>query len=80
MSDISKLTKNEMINYLYVKDIIRGGNNRDIISNINYTNIMLYTLPFILVLIIILVIYLVYKQYKADTKKKYLILFFYKFL
>jgi len=70
MSDISNLTKDEMINYLYVRDIIRGGDNRDIIGNINYTDIMLYTLPFILVLIIILVIYLVYKQYKADDKKR----------
>jgi hypothetical protein len=71
MSDISNLTKDEMINYLYVRDIIRGGNNTetDIIGNINYTDIMLYTLPFILVLIIILVIYLVYKQYYSDDKK-----------
>jgi hypothetical protein len=69
MTDISKLTKDEMINYLYVRDIIRGGDNRDIISNINYTDIMLYTLPFILVLIIILVLYLVYKQYYRDDKK-----------
>lgn len=40
-------------------------NNMTTIDNkINYTDIMLYTLPFILVLILILVIYLVYKQYK----------------
>jgi len=71
MTDISKLTKDEMVNYLYVRDVIRGGSNdTDIISNINYTNIMLYTLPFILLLILILVIYLVYKQYYRDDKKK----------
>ena len=69
MTDISKLTKDEMVNYLYVRDIIRGGGDTDIISNINYTNIMLYTLPFILVLILILVLYLVYKQYYRDDKK-----------
>ena len=71
MTDISKLTKDEMINYLYVRDIIRGGDNTDTnyISNINYTNIMLYTLPFILILILILVMYLVYKQYYRDEKK-----------
>lgn len=52
MGDISKLTKDEMVNYLYVRDIIRGGDNIDTISNINYTNIMLYSLPFIMVLIL----------------------------
>jgi len=69
MGDISKLTKDEMVNYLYVRDIIRGGDNIDTISNINYTNIMLYSLPFIMVLILILVLYLVYKQYYRDDKK-----------
>jgi len=68
MTDISKLTKDEMINYLYVRDIIRGGNNT---TDINYTNIMLYLLPFILILILILIIYLVYKQYyKYDKNDK----------
>jgi|DEB0MinimDraft_6_1074348.scaffolds.fasta_scaffold183560_2 hypothetical protein len=70
MSDISKLTKEEMVNYLYVRDVIRQGtNDTDTISNINYTNIMLYSLPFIMVLILILVLYLVYKQYYRDDKK-----------
>ena len=69
MGDISKLTKDEMVNYLYVRDIIRGGDETDTISNINYTNIMLYSLPFIMVLILILVLYLVYKQYYRDDKK-----------
>ena len=68
MVDISKLTKDEMINYLYVRDIIRGGDNTEYIKNFNYVDIMLYALPVILVLILILVIYLVYKQYKADDK------------
>jgi len=69
MGDISKLTKDEMVNYLYVRDIIRGGDETDTISNINYTNIMLISLPFIMVLILILVLYLVYKQYYRDDKK-----------
>jgi predicted RND superfamily exporter protein len=69
MTDISKLTKDEMVNYLYVRDIIRGGDDTDTISNINYTNIMLISLPFIMVLILILVLYLVYKQYYRDDKK-----------
>ena len=68
MTDISKLTKDEMINYLYVRDVIRGSDN--IPDKLNYTDIMMYALPFILVLILILVIYLVYKQYKADAKKE----------
>ena len=69
MGDISKLTKDEMVNYLYVRDIIRGGDDTDTISNINYIDMMLYILPFILVLILILVMYLVYKQYYRDDKK-----------
>jgi len=68
MTDISKLTKDEMINYLYVRDVIRGGDNIPD-NKINYTDMMMYALPFILVLILILVIYLVHKQYKADDKK-----------
>ena len=67
MCDISKLTKDEMINYLYVRDIVRNYNIND--TDINYTNIMLYLLPFILILILILIIYLVYKQYYKDDKK-----------
>ena len=40
-------------------------------NKINYTDMMLYFLPFILVLIAILIIYLVYKQYyKKDIKSK----------
>ena len=69
MGDISKLTKDEMVNYLYVRDIIKGGNEKDTISNINYIDLMLFILPFILLLILILVIYLVYKQYYRDDKK-----------
>ena len=69
MTDISKLTKDEMINYLYVRDVIRGGDNIPD-NKINYTDAMLYILPFILVLILILIIFLVHKQYKADDKKE----------
>ena len=71
MSDISKLTKDEMVNYFYVKDIIRGGDNTEYINKINYIEMMGNTLPFILVLILILVIYIAYKQYyKNNIKSK----------
>jgi cytochrome c-type biogenesis protein CcmH/NrfF len=63
-------TKQEIINYLDVKDRLTDAKNSMAITNnkINYINIMLYTLPFILVLIAILIIYLVYKNNK-DNKK-----------
>ena len=68
-------TKQEIINYLDVKDRLNDVKDNIIIPNnnkINYIDIMLYTLPFILILILILVIYLVYKQYyKKDIKSKY---------
>ena len=38
MSEISKLTKDEMINYLYVRDLVRGGND-NITEKLDYTNI-----------------------------------------
>jgi len=66
MTDISKLTKDEMINYLYVRDVIRGGDNIPD-NKINYTDMMMYALPFILVLILILVIYIVYKNRRINT-------------
>jgi len=68
MSDISKLTKDEMINYLYVRDIIRGGND-NITKKLDYTNMMLYLLPFILILILILVLYLVFKKNANNSKE-----------
>lgn len=74
MVDISKLTKDEMVNYLYVRDVIRGGDNTEYAKKINYIDIMLYCLPVLLFLIFILVIYLVFKgQYgnvKKDTNEK----------
>jgi cytochrome c-type biogenesis protein CcmH/NrfF len=72
MSAISKLTKDEMINYLYVRDLIRGGDD-NITEKLDYTNIMLYLLPFILVLILILVIYLIFIKHtnnKQNTNEK----------
>lgn len=69
MSDISKLTKEEMVNYFYVKDVIRGGDNTEYINKINYIEMMCNTLPFILVLILILIIFLVYKQMKKEDIK-----------
>jgi len=65
-------TKQEIINYLDVKDRLTDAKNSMTITDnkINYTDMMLYTLPFILVLIEILVIYLVYKNNKKDIKNK----------
>jgi cytochrome c-type biogenesis protein CcmH/NrfF len=65
-------TKQEIINYLDVKDRLTDAKNSMTITDnkINYTDMMLYTLPFILVLIAILVIYLVYKNNKKDIKNK----------
>ena len=72
-NDIFKgFTKQEIINYLEIKDRLIDVKNNKIIpdgNGINYTDIMMNALPFILVLILILVIYLVHKQYKADNKK-----------
>lgn len=72
--DILKgFTKQEIINYLDVKDRLKDVKDTMLTPNnkINYTDIMLYTLPFVLVLILILVIYLVYKQYYInDIKSK----------
>ena len=73
-NDILKgFTKQEIINYLDVKDRLTDAKNSMTIKDnkINYTDMMLYFLPFILVLIAILIIYLVYKQYyKKDIKSK----------
>lgn len=66
-------TKQEIINYLDVKDRLTDAKNNMIIpdNKINYIDMMLYILPFILLLILILVIYLVYKQYyKKDEKNR----------
>ena len=69
--DILKgFTKQEIINYLDVKDRLTDAKNSMTTDNkINYIDMMLYILPFILVLILILVLYLVYKQYYRDDKK-----------
>jgi cytochrome c-type biogenesis protein CcmH/NrfF len=63
-------TKQEIINYLDVKDRLTDVKNSIIIpckNGINYTDIMMYVLPFILVLIAILVIYIVYKNRRNNT-------------
>jgi cytochrome c-type biogenesis protein CcmH/NrfF len=64
-------TKQEIINYLDVKDRLTDAKNIMGITNnkIKYIDIMLYTLPIILVLIAILIIYLVYKNNYKDNKK-----------
>ena len=61
MSDISKLSKDEMINYLYVIDIIRGDIHDDM-YNFSYTDMMGYTLPFLLMIITFLVFWIIYKK------------------
>jgi hypothetical protein len=66
MSDISKLSKDEMINYLYVRDMIRG-NNQENIFHISYIDMMGYALPFLLLIITFLVFVLIYRN---DTNKK----------
>ena len=66
-------TKQEIINYLDVKDRLTDAKNSMTIKDnkINYTDMMLYTLPFILGFILILILYLVYKKYyKKDIKSK----------
>lgn len=65
-------TKQEIINYLDVKDKLTDAKNSIVKTdnNINYIDIMLYSLPFILVLIAILIICLVYKNNKKDIKNK----------
>jgi|TARA_R110002049_G_scaffold155863_1_gene320813 cytochrome c-type biogenesis protein CcmH/NrfF len=62
-------TKQEIINYLDIKDrLIDVKNNKIIPENkLTYTDIMMYALPFILVLIAILVIYIVYKNRRNNT-------------
>jgi hypothetical protein len=61
MSDISKLSKDEMINYLYVRDIIRGDIHGDM-YNFSYTDMMGYALPFLLMIITFLVFWIIYKK------------------
>jgi uncharacterized membrane protein YukC len=65
-------TKQDLINYLEVKDRLADAKNSMTITNnkINYIDMMLYALPVILVLILILVMYLVYKHMKKDTNEK----------
>lgn len=58
LDDIKKLTKSEMINYLYVRDIIKDTDNP-----VNPTNSH-YALYIILSLIIILIFILIYMNYK----------------
>ncbi len=62
-------TKQEIINYLDVKDRIIDVKNNMIKpdNKLNYTDMMMYALPFILLLIAILVIYIVYKNRRINT-------------
>lgn len=70
--DILKgFTKQEIINYLDVKDRLTDAKNNMIITEkIDYTNMMLYSLPIILILIFILVLYLVFKKNANNSKEK----------
>lgn len=62
-------TKQEIINYLDVKDRIIDVKNNMIKpdNKLNYTDMMMNALPFILLLIAILVIYIVYKNRRINT-------------
>jgi hypothetical protein len=72
MSDIKKLTKAEMANYLYVRDIVRGNQDSHIetfsnsLNNTENIRYMLYVLPILLLIISGLVFYLVYTGKKED--------------
>jgi hypothetical protein len=63
---IKDLTKNEMANYLYVRDIIR--NEAIINDSFSYTDLMSKLLPIILIIIFILVVVLYYKIYYINRK------------
>ena len=53
---INNLSKSQMANYLYVRDIIKA--EAEINNNFSVIDTMLYILPFILIIIFILIILL----------------------
>ena len=68
MSDISSLSKDEMINYLYVRDMIRG-DHQDKMFSYSYIDLMGYTLPFLLMIITFLVFWIIYKNERKEKEE-----------
>jgi hypothetical protein len=63
---IKSLSKSQLANYLYVRDIIRD--EADINNSFSYTDLMSNLLPIILIIIFILVVVLYYKIYYINRK------------
>lgn len=63
---IKSLTKSQLANYLYVRDIIRD--EADINNIFSYTDLMSTLLPIILIIIFILVVVLYYKIYYINRR------------
>ena len=59
MTKINELTKNEMATYLYVRDILRD--EAELNNYFSMTDILLYLLPVILIIIFILIGILFYR-------------------
>jgi hypothetical protein len=57
---INELSKSQLANYLYVRDIIKS--EAEIDNNISVIDMMLYLMPIILIIIIILIILLLYRE------------------
>jgi len=62
IDDLKKLTKNDMVSYLYVRDIIRDHNNNQLqdTNNIFSYNTIIYIM--LLIIIIVLIILLLKKN------------------
>ncbi len=59
MDDLKKLSKAEMVSYLYIRDLIRDSNNIKDTKNIFSYNTIMYII--LLIIIIVLVILLICK-------------------
>jgi hypothetical protein len=56
VEDIKKLSKSEMINYLYVRDIIKGNDNDNIITPVK-NSYLLYIILSIIIILIMIILY-----------------------
>lgn len=66
MVKINELTKNEMATYLYVRDILRD--EAEVNNYFSMTDILLYLLPVILIIIFILIGILFYRSNNKNEK------------
>lgn len=66
MVKINELTKNEMATYLYVRDILRD--EAEVNNYFSMTDILLYLLPVILIIIFILIGILFYRTTNKNEK------------